>query len=88
MIDFIKSALPWVIIGISIAVLAVYWASEKLPKSTETNERHPNGENYLGISVPVGLLFGVAIGLTILDLATGIALGMLLGVCVGIIKRK
>lgn len=80
-IDFIKTAFPFVIIGICLAVMAVAHHSRK-----------SKGEkaNYL----TEGMCFGMCLGVTVssvcsYNIGLGISLGILIGETVGyLIKKK
>ena len=70
--DFILAALPWVAVGIAIAVACVSSAGGKEKKGTTLT----NGVCY-------GLCFGVAMGTAFDNMGLGIALGMALGLLLG-----
>ena len=73
--DFVMSALPFVVIGICLAVIA---ANYKNGKSTYCSE---------GMSI--GMCFGVAISISLnINMGLGISLGMLIGETIGILKEK
>ena len=72
--DFILAALPWVAVGIAIAVACVSSAGGKEKKGTNLT----NGVCY-------GLCFGVAMGTAFDNMGLGIALGMALGLLVGVV---
>ena len=73
--DFILSALPFVIIGICVAIISV---NSKEGKNTYCSE-----------GMPIGMCFGVAIASALhFNLSLGISLGMLIGEAIGSCKEK
>ena len=73
--DFIISALPFVIMGICIAILF-------------KNKRNINN-GYESYGMVLGMSFGVSLApLLQLDLGLGISLGMLIGLAVGSLIKK
>lgn len=76
--DFILAALPWVAVGIAIAVACVDSAKKKDPEDSEEKK----GAN-LTDGVCYGLCFGVAMGTALDNMGLGIALGMALGLLLG-----
>ena len=76
--DFIHAALPFIIIGL---VLAVFFAFRS--KSNSEN-------NYSTMGMALGMCFGSLLGsLGIVDIGIGLSLGMLMGLCFGsLIKKK
>ncbi len=71
--DFITAALPWIIIGIAIALLAV-----------NAGKRKKGDDN-----MSEGMCIGVALGASgVIDLGLGISLGMLAGMAVGSCVKK
>lgn len=80
-IDFIKAALPWVAMGLLLAVFAVRYAHGK-------KEKDKSGD-YGTEGMCLGMCLGTAIG-TAIDNNTGIgiSLGMLIGLAVGTSIKK
>ena len=75
--DFIHAALPFIIIGL---VLAVFFAFRS--KSNTEN-------NYSTMGMALGMCFGSLFGtLGIVDIGIGLSLGMLIGVCFGSLIEK
>ena len=73
--DFILAALPFIVIGVCIAVMAANHGKLKEGKN----------KNYL----EEGMCFGVAISTALnLNLGLGISLGMLIGETVGMFMKK
>lgn len=73
--EFILAALPWVLIGIAVALLCVL--------------RENKGASYVTEGMCLGMCMGVTISsLVKIDLGTGISLGMLLGEVTGAFFRK
>ena len=80
MIDFLSAALPWLCIGLLLAILFARSARKK--KSDETKE------NYATEGMALGMCFGTAIGTAIgtsigNNTGIGMSLGMLLGLAIG-----
>ncbi len=76
--DFITAALPWVMMGLALAVLAASYAREKKEDQKKRNELQLGG-------MALGMLLGVALGITGLleNHALGISLGALWGLVIG-----
>lgn len=73
--DFILAALPFIIIGLCLAVICANFKSEK--------------KTYCSEGMAIGMCFGVAIASTLnINLGLGISLGMLIGEAIGISKEK
>ena len=80
-IDFIRAALPWVAMGLLLAVFAARGAGRK-KKEKEIN-------NYGTEGMCLGMCFGTAIGTALgNNTGIGISLGMLLGLAVGSSIKK
>lgn len=81
--DFVLAALPWVVMGIALAVAAV-----AVSRRRKTNGK-PAKETYMGEGMALGMLFGVAIGSTDgVELSTGLSMGLMLGMVVGLCIEK
>lgn len=76
--EFITAALPWVMMGLALAVLTVRYAREKKEDQKKRNELQLGG-------IALGMLLGVAPGTTGLleSHALGISLGALCGLAIG-----
>lgn len=73
--DFLLAALPWVAMGICLAVFFARSANEK---------KGEKAENYGSEGMSIGMCFGVAIGSSIEGgVGVGITVGMLIGLLVG-----
>ena len=78
--DFIYAALPWIAIGISIALITVNFKKKK---------KDEKESDYVTTGICLGMCFGVAIGSSLTDtfgesaLTYGICFGMLFGVVTG-----
>ena len=81
MLEFIMAALPWLCIGLLVAIFAV---REKQKKD------HPEKEdNYGSEGMALGMCFGTAIASAMKqDIGLGISIGMLIGLAVGTSKKK
>lgn len=73
--DFIMAALPFIIIGICLAIIFANYKKEK--------------KTYLIEGMSIGMCLGVAVSsLLQINLGLGIAIGMLVGETAGILKEK
>ena len=81
---FAKAALPWVAVGLLIAVFCARGAGKKKSGKEEKTE------NYGTEGMCLGMCFGTAIGTSLgNNTGLGISLGMLLGLAIGSsIKKK
>lgn len=75
--DFIFAALPWVTIGLCLAIFFARHAKN------DKKEKKADG-NYGSEGMSVGMCIGVAVG-TLFEggVGIGISVGMLLGLCIG-----
>ena len=73
--DFILSALPFIVIGICLAIICANFKNEK--------------KTYCSEGMAIGMCFGVAIS-SVLKINTGLgmSIGMLVGEAIGISKEK
>ena len=75
--DFLRAAMPWVAVGLLLAILAVRGAKQK------------QADNYGTEGMCLGMCFGTAIGTSLgNNTGLGISLGMLIGLAVGSSIRK
>ena len=73
--DFIFAALPFIIIGICLAIICANFKKEK--------------KTYCSEGMAIGMCFGVAIASALhINLGLGISIGMLIGEAIGISKEK
>ncbi len=80
MLDFIVSALPFVIIGICLAIIFVNYHKDRDEDDTG---------NYLTEGMCLGMCLGDAFSTSIhINLGVGISLGMLIGETVGMLFKK
>ena len=74
--EFMRAALPWIAMGLLLAVLLARGARRK--KDTEKKE------DYGSEGMALGMCFGVAIASALqFDIGLGVTVGMLLGLAVG-----
>ena len=75
-IDFIRAALPWVAMGLLLAVFAA--------RGTGRKKKEKEIDNYGTEGMCLGMCFGTAIGTALgNNTGIGISLGMLLGLAIG-----
>ena len=78
--DFLRAALPWIVVGLTLAVFFVKNAGKKKKKE--------NTDNYGAEGMSLGMCFGTAIGASLHNIGLGISLGMLIGLAIGTCMRK
>lgn len=104
MYDFIIAALPWIAMGIAVAIVLAnennkkkvkFHSNERPDNITDEETANINGEkNYITYGMLFGISFGIAIGASFSDkfgsiaLTYGICFGMLIGTLVGILIKK
>ena len=104
MSDFIFAALPWIALGITVAVVVAnnsskkkdkYQSNEKIDSiAKEKTDKKGGEENYATSGMLFGMAFGTAIGSSFIDtfgtiaLTYGICFGMLIGALIGIFLKK
>ena len=80
-LDFLRAALPWIVMGL---LLAVFFASSA---GKEKKEETP--DNYGTTGMCLGMCFGTAIGTALgNNTGIGISLGMLIGLAIGTCIKK
>lgn len=80
-LDFIMAALPWLAIGLMLAIFAVRKNSRKNNPEKE--------DNYGSEGMALGMCFGTAIAsATKQDIGHGISIGMLMGLAAGTSRKK
>lgn len=72
--DFLIAALPWILIGLFLAIL--FANREKLKK-----------ENEISSSICIWMCLGVTFGIVLKQLAIGISGGLLIGILLGISEK-
>lgn len=86
--DFIMAALPWVVMGIALAVLAVNVskkANNKAKVDVDTKDSEAEEDNYMLI----GMCIGCALSTTgIISASYGTSFGMLIGMAIGATIKK
>ena len=85
MLEFIKAALPWVVMGIVIAIFAAQNSNRK--KSADNDKKKQ--ESYMNEGMCVGLCLGVCIASAgVWDMGIGISLGLCAGLLIGSLVKK
>ena len=75
-LDFLRAALPWIVMGL---LLAVFFA-----RSSGKEKKEETPDNYGTTGMCLGMCFGTAIGVALGNhIGLGISLGMLIGLAVG-----
>ena len=75
--DFIFAALPWVLMGLALAVFFANFAK----KQKETGEKN----NFTGLGIAIGTAVGIAVGTALDNVGLGTGLGMLIGSCAEVV---
>lgn len=73
--DFIYAAFPYIVIGISIAIMSV-------------NKKNKKDDNYIIEGMLYGMSFGLLIGTSFNNIGLFLSLGMLLGESLGYLVKK
>ena len=79
-LDFLRAALPWIVVGLTLAVFFAKNAGKKKKKE--------NTDNYGAEGMSLGMCFGTAIGASLHNIGLGISLGMLIGLAIGTCIKK
>lgn len=80
MLDFIKGALPFIIIGCCLLIIFIHYHKGKAKE---------NKQNYLTEGMCIGLCLGVSLSsLFSINMGLGVSLGMLIGETIGILIKK
>lgn len=84
--DFIHAALPWVAVGLLLAVFAARSAKRK--KAGKSKDAKPQ-EDYGTEGMCIGMCLGSAIGASgTVSIGIGMSLGMLIGLAIGTCIKK
>ena len=80
-IDFLRAAMPWVAMGLLLAVFAA--------RSAGSKKKEKESDNYGTEGMCMGMCLGTAIGTAIENnTGIGITLGMLIGLAIGTCIKK
>ena len=90
MVEFIRAALPWVVMGVVIAIFAVQYSNRKKSKAKALEETdNKKEENYMSEGMCIGLCLGVCISSAGLwDMSMGICIGLFAGLLIGMCVKK
>ena len=76
-LDFIRAALPWIAMGLLLAIFSVRSAAKKRENENKSNDYGTEG-------MCLGMCLGTAIGTSLgNNTGIGISLGMLIGLAIG-----
>ena len=79
--DFIMAVLPWICMGLALAIFFAQ-SARRIKNEKET-------DNYGSEGMALGMCFGVAIGTAMgINTGIGLSLGMLLGFAIGLSIEK
>ena len=80
-LDFLRAALPWIAVGLLLAVLFAKGSGEK--------KKEEQAGDYSTEGMCLGMCFGTAIGTALgNNIGIGISLGMLIGLAIGSSIKK
>ena len=80
-LDFFRASLPWITVGLALAVLCA--------RSAKKKKEEESGENYGTEGMCIGMCLGTAIGTSLgNNTGIGISLGMLMGLAIGSCIKK
>ena len=80
--EFMMAALPWVVIGLALAVLCAAGIKRRSAQEAQ-------GRNCMEEGMCIGMCVGCALGASgVVSLALGLSLGMLLGEVIGMQIKK
>lgn len=83
--EFVRAALPWVIMGLCIAI----FSANKSKKKKTSHTKAEGDSDYLSLYMSLGMCAGVALSsIFSWNLGLGISLGMLIGMCIGFCIKK
>ena len=90
--DFIMAALPWICIGVSLAIFMVTVSSKannKTKVDVNTKDSEAEEDNYMLIGMCLGMCIGSALGASgIISISYGTSFGMLIGMAIGSTIKK
>ena len=78
--DFLRAALPWIAIGLLLAVFCA--------RSMGKKKKEKQSDDYGTEGMCLGMCFGTAIGTSLGNTGIGISLGMLIGLAIGTCCKK
>ena len=86
--DFLSAALPWLCMGLMLAIFFAKSASRK-PSETKEKKSKEAKEDYGTVGMSIGMCFGVALESSLgITRGLGMLAGMLLGLAVGSSMEK
>lgn len=85
---FLFAALPWVVMGLTIAIFLAFRTNRKTDGAEVSAEKEKSKGDYSSEGISLGMCFGVALGILFDQLSLGISLGMLFGLAIGMAKKK
>jgi len=86
--DFIMAALPWICIGVSLAIFMVTVSSKannKTKVDVNTKDSEAEEDNYMLIGMCIGSALGAS---GIISISYGTSFGMLIGMAIGSTIKK
>ena len=78
--DFLRAALPWIAIGLLLAVFCA--------RSMGKKKKEKQSDDYGTEGMCLGMCFGTALGTSLGNTGIGISLGMLIGLAIGSCIKK
>ena len=83
--EFIRAALPWIVMGVVLAVFFVREAKRKKGKKDHREKKDDYGAEGMALGMCIGAAISTALHR---DIGLGLSLGMLLGLVVGSSMQK
>ena len=84
-LDFLRAALPWLVMGAVLAVFFVREANRKKGKKDQQKKKDDYGAEGMALGMCIGAAIATAMHR---DIGLGLSLGMLLGFVVGSFMEK
>lgn len=81
--DFIFAALPWILLGLSLAIFAVsFSAKHKRTADSGSDKEDDYGLPGMCLGLCIGMALGTVFGHTAMGMSPGMLLGMAIGMCI------
>lgn len=86
--DFIFAALPWVLMGIALAICLTSLHAKTKRQTDMSKEEKEKDDDYGTIGMCMGLCIGMAVGTSFGHGPIGMSIGMLIGLAGGMTMKK
>lgn len=89
MYDFFMAALPWLAMGLTVAVVcAAKFTKKKGTAKTDKEDQKDSTGNYMTEGMAIGMCLGAAVGTASGQSSIGMSMGMVIGMAVGMSIKK